>query len=231
MERYSIITQKRPREIVLLRGSGCVYRQCTFCDYFTDSCADPAANFALNRAVLDRVIGRYGDLEVINSGSVFELDADTLAYIRTLCAEKQIRTVHFEAHSLYRSRIPELRQRFAPVSLKLKLGLETFDFDLRETVLHKGIPLTDPAEIAADFEEANFLFGIAGQTEASMCKDIELGLAYFERICINLMCENSTVVRPDPGVLELFMRKIYPTVQADPRVDILIQNTDFGVGD
>ena len=62
MERYSIIREKRPREIVLLRGSGCVYRRCTFCDYHLDCCPDPEANFALNREVLGRVTGEYGEL-------------------------------------------------------------------------------------------------------------------------------------------------------------------------
>lgn len=72
MERYNIIEEKNKREIVLLRGSGCVYKKCTFCDYYSDSCKDPGENFALNRAVLQFVTGKYGDLEVINSGSVFE---------------------------------------------------------------------------------------------------------------------------------------------------------------
>lgn len=74
MERYSLIKDKQPREIVLLRGAGCVYKRCTFCDYHTDCDQDTAANFRLNQAVLDRVTGLFGELEVINSGSVFELD-------------------------------------------------------------------------------------------------------------------------------------------------------------
>lgn len=36
MERYSVITNKNPREIVLLRGSGCKWRRCAFCDYHLD---------------------------------------------------------------------------------------------------------------------------------------------------------------------------------------------------
>ena len=81
MERYSIINEKNSREIVLLRGSGCVYRKCIFCDYYTDRCSDEDENFRLNKAVLEKVTGIFGDLEVINSGSVFELDKKTLDFI------------------------------------------------------------------------------------------------------------------------------------------------------
>ena len=85
MERYSVIKEKNSREIVLLRGKGCVYKKCTFCDYYEDACADETENFLLNRSVLDRVTGIYGELEIINSGSVFELDEQTVSYINEIC--------------------------------------------------------------------------------------------------------------------------------------------------
>ena len=231
MERYSVISEKNPREIVLLRGSGCVYRKCSFCDYYLDSCPDAAANFALNREVLSRVTGAFGQLEVINSGSVFELDGETLALLERLCGEKDIRTLHFESHWLYRERISRLRARFSPVELKLKLGLETFDFALREGMLRKGIPQEDPAALARGFDEANLLFGLPGQTAESMERDMALGLRYFQRLCVNLFCPNGTPLRPDPAAVKAFMERIYPAYRENPRVDILIQNTDFGVGD
>ncbi len=61
MERYSVITQKNKREIVLLRGSGCAYRRCAFCDYHFDCCAGERENFRLNKSVLDRVTGALGN--------------------------------------------------------------------------------------------------------------------------------------------------------------------------
>lgn len=226
-----MIEEKNKREIVLLRGSGCVYRKCTFCDYYSDSSANLRENDALNRAVLSEVSGKYGNLEVINSGSVFELGQATLREIKRVCAEKGVRTLHFEAHYLYRNRIPELRRFFEGCDVKMKLGLETFDYEFRENVLKKGISEREPAAIAEAFEEANFLFGIAGQTTESMQSDIELGLRYFERICINLMCRNSTAVQPDAEVIRGFTERLYPLYRDDTRVDILLNNTDFGVGD
>ena len=192
MERYSKINDKRKREIVLLRGSGCVYKKCAFCDYFQDSCKSEHENFLLNSQVLQHVEGAYGDLEVINSGSVFELDKNTLDLIKQIAKKKGIKTLHFEAHYLYRDKIPALRKEFDDFDLKMKLGLETFDYEFRENILKKGIAEKDPQIIACDFDEANFLFGVKGQSVDSMKYDIELGLELFERICINIMCKNST---------------------------------------
>lgn len=231
MERYNIIEAKNKREIVLLRGRGCVYKKCTFCDYYSDCCNDANLNYALNKSVLERVTGIYGDLEVINSGSVFELDKDTLRLIKKVCREKKISTIHFEAHYLYRDKIPSLRKEFEDFNLKMKLGLETFDYDFRENVLKKGIKSKEPCVISMHFDEANFLFGIKGQSLESMRRDIELGLEHFERICINIMCSNSTSVVPDKEIIGLFADKLYPVYKDNNRVDILMNNTDFGVGD
>lgn len=231
MDRYSKILEKQPREIVLLRGSGCAYQKCVFCDYHLDQCTDHNANFALNRQVLEHVTGEFGNLEVINSGSVFELDQRTLALIREICHRRGISVLHFESHYLYRKRIPALRQSFPGIRLKMKLGLETFDYAFRENLLKKGIHEHDPAIISRHFQEANLLFGIKGQTLASMESDISLGLCWFERLCINIMCENSTDIKPHPETISLFLRELYPRYKDDSRIDILINNTDFGVGD
>ncbi len=231
MERYNIIENKNKREIVLLRGLGCVYRKCPFCDYHSDSSQNAEENFAINQSVLKRVTGKYGNLEVINSGSVFELDERTMELIKAVCREKNIRTIHFESHYLYRNQIPALRKQFAGFDVKMKIGLETFDYDFREQVLCKGIPERDKAVISEHFEEANFLFGIKGQSMESMRRDMEWGLQYFERICVNIMCENTTDIAPDKQVVKEFVETLYPQYKDNDRVDILLDNTDFGVGD
>ena len=231
MERYSKIEEKRKREIVLLRGSGCVYKKCAFCDYYHDFCKSESENFALNSQVLQNVDGEYGDLEIINSGSVFELDKNTLDFIKQVAKSKGIKTLHFESHYLYKDKIPALRKEFCDFDLKLKLGLETFDYELREKILKKGIQEKSPCVIAEHFDEANFLFGIKGQSVDTMKKDIQLGLEYFERICINIMCQNTSKILPDKAVIDAFVRDIYPLYKDDGRVDILLNNTDFGVGE
>ena len=37
MERYSVIKEKNPREIVLLKGFSCAYGKCAFCNYILDN--------------------------------------------------------------------------------------------------------------------------------------------------------------------------------------------------
>ena len=231
MQRYSVIEDKKKREIVLLRGSGCVHKKCIFCDYYLDSCKDEALNFALNKEVLDQVSGEYGELEAINSGSVFELDKNTLDYIKKICKEKGIKTLHFEAHYLYRKRIPKLREEFKDFDVKMRIGVETFDYHLREDILCKGIAESNPQVIAQGFDEVNLLFGLSGQSVESMERDMELALENFARVYVNIMCDNTTAVKPDKEVIGKFMQYIYPKYVGDSRVDILINNTDFGVGE
>lgn len=230
MQRYGVIDNKRKREIVLLRGSGCAYKRCAFCDYYLDSDVDCAANYALNAEVLAKVGGIYGELEVINSGSVFKLDGDTLREIARVCRDKDIKVLHFEAHYLYRNRIAKFKERFKDFDVKFRLGLETFDFDFRENVLKKGIFERSADVIAEYFDEVNLLFGISGQNVESMQNDLELALKYFERAYVNIMCGNSTEIKPDEKVVEDFVKYIYPKYADDERVDILLKNTDFGVG-
>lgn len=232
LTRYSEITEKNRREIVLLRGSGCKWRRCTFCDYHLDFSLDEDSNFALNHGVLKQVTGKYGKLEVINSGSFVDLDAETVSLILEICIEKKISEIHFECHWMHRDAVPALRRTFEAhgIQVKLKIGVETFDSQYREQVLRKGIGETSPARIAACFDEVCLLFGLDDQTEDSMRYDIETGLTYFERVCINIMVENTTKIQPNPSVIDIFMRKLYPLYRDNKRVDILLNNTDFGVG-
>lgn len=227
MKRYAQIEEKNKREIVLLQGSGCKYKQCSFCDYYLDVGDE---SFELNSKVLDQVSGKYGVLEVINSGSFDEIDSKSMRKILEVAREKKIHTLIFECHYLYRNKIASLKEFFKGFEVKIKLGLESFDYALREGVLKKGIKPNEPKEIAKDFNEANFLIGIQSQSEAMIRKDIELGLEHFERICLNVMCDNSKM-KADREVIKIFLDKIYPSIKNHPRIDILLENTDFGVGE
>ena len=113
-ERYSFIKDKNPREIVLLRGSGCRWRRCRFCNYHLDFSHDQAANDRLNFDVLSRVAGITGVLEVINSGSFSDLSENTLAEIVRICEEKTSSVCTSNATG----RIARRSRRFAPVSLR-----------------------------------------------------------------------------------------------------------------
>lgn len=231
-ERYSVIREKNKREIVMLRGSGCKWKRCAFCDYHFDASQDEEANFRLNEQELNKVTGLYHKLEVINSGSFCDLDERTIEKIIAVCKEKEIGEIHFECHWIHRREAADFRKRFADQGMivKIKTGIETFDQHMRQDVMKKGLPENDPEVIAQYFDEACFLFGLSGQTEASMRYDIETGLAHFERLCLNVMVENTTSIKPDPDVIKVFRERIYPDYIENERVDILMENTDFGVG-
>lgn len=232
-QRYSRIDEKNKREILLLRGSGCQWRRCRFCDYHLDFCKDEAENFALNSRILQNVTGIYGVLETINSGSFTDLDEKTVDLIEKTCLQHQIHTLHFESHWMHRFQLEALRRRFAAVGIKVqvKIGVETFDALFRESYLDKGIDTDSPAEIAEYFDEVCLLQGIPGQTCESMKQDIETGLKYFNRVCINVMCPNTKPIQPDPRVIDLFVKQLYPRYINNDRVDILIDNLDFGIGE
>ncbi len=203
MERYAEITEKRKREIALLRGRGCAY---------------------------EHVTGKCGDWEIINIGSVIESDGRMLELIKDICRTRKIGTFYFESHYMCGNKLDSMRGYFGGIDTEFKPGVETFDRDLRENVLKKGIAESDPSVIARGFDEADFLFGIMGQTVESMRRDIEPGLEHFERICVNLIYGNSTPVKPDGKVVEIFVRELNPIYAGCDRVDIPINNTDFEVG-
>ena len=230
--RYAVINEKNPREIVMLRGLGCSWRRCRFCDYHLDFSQDGKANSALNRKQLEKVTGIHGKLEVINSGSFVDLDEDTLALITKTCVSRGIGQIHFECHWRHRKEIAPFRKSFAVhgIELKIKTGVETFDSLFRESYLSKGIDTDSPEEIAQFFDEVCLLQGLPGQTAESMDRDIQTGLAFFERVCVNIMQENKRPIKPDPGVIGIFARELYPKYIDNDRVDILMENTAFGVG-
>lgn len=230
--RYSVITDKNPREIVLLRGSGCRYKKCRFCDYHLDFSRNEKENFELNKGILSKVTGIYQSLEVINSGSFPELDIETMKEIENVCVRKGITQLRFEVHWMYHKHVKKWKEHFKEkgIILKIKMGVETFDEAFRKDVFDKGMEHVLPEEIASVADEVYLLFGVTGQTLESMTEDIETGLKLFERICINIMVENSTEIHPDNNVIEMFMKNLYPKYIDNPRVDILLHNTDFGVG-
>lgn len=233
LKRYSVITEKNPREIVLLRGTGCKWRRCKFCDYHLDFSLDTKSNYELNKKILSNVTGKFKILEVINSGSFSDLDEYTFTLIKELCVDKEIIDVYFECHWADRYNIAHLKEEFKilGITAQTKGGVETFDKDYRESIFFKGIESDSPAELAKYYDQVCLLFGVKGQTEASMGNDLEIALKYFNRVCINIMIENGTEVKPDTEVIELFKKKIYPYCIHNPRVDVLLSNTDFGVGE
>ena len=227
MDRYALIHTKLPREFVLLQGTGCRWRQCTFCDYHTDVSADP---YTINRPVLQQVTGQYGVLDVINSGSALELDEQTLELIRQVVRDKHIHTLWFEAHYMYRHRLSRFAEQFEGVTVKFRCGIETFDAELRDH-WHKGVPSTvTPEDVARYFHGVCLLCCTEGETRQHILDDIAIARRYFEYFSVNLFCNNGTSLRRDEALAQWFVQEVYPTLRDIDGIEVLIGNTDLGVG-
>lgn len=229
MERYNLITNKNPREIVLLKGYPCAWGKCTFCDYTNDNSENEAEMTALNNKVLSMVTGSAGVLEVINSGSCFELPKATLIAIRKIIKEKNIRRLFFESHWMYRFKLQKMRE-FMGIPITFKIGVETFDNDFREKVLNKHAFFRTPEEVAAYFDSPCLMVCVKGQTKEMIDNDIMILKKYFKLGTVNVFTDNTTSVKQDPAMAAWFADK-YAYLNEDPSIEVLYNNTDFGVGD
>lgn len=229
MNRYSVIRGNFPREFLLLQGTGCRWGKCTFCDYHGDTSDTP---FSVNRKVLEQVTGKYGVLDIINSGSAMELDPETISEIRKVVKDKCIHTIWFEAHYMYRHRLADFARQFQPAVVKFRCGVETFDPLLRSR-WQKGIGHDVTAKDIARYFHGLCLLcctDTPGDTRERLLQDIELAEEYFEYYSINVFCHNSSSIRCNNDMLRWFLAEVYPPLQKSSKAEVLIENTDLGVG-
>ena len=227
MERYALIHTVLPREFVLLQGMGCRWKRCIFCDYHGDVSADP---FAVNKDVLTQVLGVYGVLDVINSGSAMELDEQTVEMIKQVVKEKKIHTLWFETHYMYKNQLAKFAEQFDGVEVKFRCGVESFDGKLRQR-WKKGMAVSVTAEdVAKYFQGVCLLCCTEGDNKSRILSDIALAEQYFEYASVNVFCENTTAIKRDEELAKWFVEQVYPTFKQSKKIEILINNTDLGVG-
>lgn len=227
MQRYSLITEKFPREFLLLQGTGCRWAKCTFCDYHSDASQSP---FKTNKEVLEQVTGEYGVLDIINSGSAMELDDDTIEMIKHVVKSKGIKTLWFEAHYMYRHKLADFAKQFAPATVKFRCGIESFDPLLRAN-WKKGVPASvTPNDVAKYFKGICLLCCCVGDTKERIINDIAIAREKFEYFSVNLFCNNSTDVKRDDELCSWFVNELYHSLKNDTQAEVLIENCDLGVG-
>lgn len=229
MDRYSVIENKNKREIVLLKAFPCVWGKCSFCDYISDNSKSREEINELNFEVLKSVNGKYKILEVINSGSCFEIPEETLLKIKEVIQEKSIEKLFLESHWCYRNRLQEMRD-FFKVPITFKIGVETFDYHLRNEVLNKNAKFNSPEEVKEFFDSPCLMVGIKGQTKDMIEKDIEITLKHFSHGTINIFTPNTSKLERDEELINWFKEK-YSYLNNYPNIEVLYNNTDFGVGD
>ncbi|WP_300621861.1 radical SAM protein [uncultured Fusobacterium sp.] len=228
--RYNKIENKHKREIVLLKSFPCKYGKCSFCNYIEDNSIDENEINKVNLEVLKEITGEYGVLEVINSGSVFELPKQTLAEIKKIVIEKNIKTLYFEIYYGYTKRLNEIRNYFEGIDIRFRMGLETFDNEYRIKGYNKNFTLNENQliELGKEVYSVCLLICTKGQTKEMIKRDIELGLKYFKGITINIFIDNGTIVKRDNELVKWFIEN-YSYLINDERVELLIDNKDLGV--
>ena len=227
MNRYSRIENNFPREFLLLQGLGCKWRKCTFCNYYEDA---STSAYETNRPILEQVTGEFGVLDIINSGSAMELDSQTIALIKEVVKRKHIHTLWFEAHYMYRNRLDAFAAQFPGITVKFRCGVETFDGALRQQ-WNKGMTASvTPEQIAEKFHGVCLLCCTEGETRERILADIATADRLFEYFSVNVFCNNSTPVKRDEELAKWFANEVYPKIKDNPKIEVLIDNTDLGVG-
>lgn len=229
MDRYNMIENKNNREIVLLKSFPCVWGKCTFCDYIEDNSQNEEDMNNLNFKVLENITGKYGVLEVINSGSCFEIPKATLDRIKEIIIEKNIKKIFLESHWCYKNRLTEMRE-FFNIPIVFKIGVESFDYDFREKVLNKNAKFRNVEDIKKYFKSVCIMVGIKGQTKEMIKRDIDIVLNNFDYATINIYTENTTPLKRDEELIKWFNEE-YRFLEKMDQIEVLFENTDFGVGD
>ncbi len=229
MRRYARITQKLPREIVLLRGLPCIWSKCTFCDYIDDNTDDLGEIQRVADEELAKVTGEFGRLEVINSGSIQELPEEVRIQIKELLAAKSIEEFICESYWAYRKEFDAARSYFG-VPTRIKLGVETFDDHLRNDVLNKAMPFDGPEDVARFTDTICLMVGLKGQTREIIKQDMDILLNHFKYGCVNLFTENSKSAGLMDEEIKQWFTDHYGFLEDLENIEVLWNNTDFGVG-
>jgi hypothetical protein len=225
MKRYGIVTEKLPREVVLLQSiGGCSYGKCAYCDYKDDYAPTALSAIAVNRAALDNVTGTSSVLEVLNSASFSELPADNILDIFDICQKHSINTLITEQYWAFRGAIPRYKTMFGRIGVDIKFicGVETFDENYRENVLKKGMPNVSAEKIALYYSWVNLLFGITGQSLDKLKQDIDMAFSLFERVNLCIFENNTTNLKRDNRLInELYNSAFFAELKNNPRIEIL----------
>ncbi len=234
MKRYITIDDQdnilnaEKREMVLLKANPCCHRRhCKFCDYYLDNVGlKPDEIISFNKEVLSNVSGKFGLLEVINSGSVFELPSSTINEIMNLAIKKNISTIYFESFPGYMKKIPTLKSLFLKngITLRFRVGLETFNEEFRVNVLGKKIYNSLIHDIEEVYYSTCLIVGIEGQSKKDIINDIDEGLAHFKKITINVFCKNTTKIGIDYSLIQWFKEYAIQNLQGNDRIEIFLDN-------
>ena len=86
------------------------------------------------------------------------------------------------------------------------------------------------ADVARYFKGVCLLCCTDGDNRERILNDIELAKKHFEYFSVNLFCENGTSVHRNEELARWFIIEVLPQIKSIPGIEILVDNTDLGVG-
>lgn len=116
------------------------------------------------------------------------------------------------------------------VPIVFKIGVETFDNEFRQKYLNKNAGFETLEEVAEWFDSPCLMVGIKGQTKEMIDYDIQMLKERFRLGTVHVFTNNTTDVVRDEELIRWFLQK-YDCLRENPTVEVLYENTDFGVGD
>ena len=131
---------------------------------------------------------------------------------------------------MYRHRLQEFAAQFAPATVKFRCGIESFDGKQR-TEWNKGIAESvQPEDVARYFDGVCLLCCTEGDSRQRILSDIATAKQYFEYASVNVFNNNTTNIKQDKELAQWFENEVYPALINDNCIEVLINNTDLGVG-
>ena len=95
----------------------------------------------------------------------------------------------------------------------------------------KGIsPEVTPQDVAEYFQGVCLLCGTQGESKERILSDIRIARKHFEYFSVNLFCNNHTPIKRDETLVKWFIQEVYPSLKDEERIEVLLNNTDLGVG-
>ena len=85
-------------------------------------------------------------------------------------------------------------------------------------------------DVAKYFQGVCLLCCTEGDSKERILSDIAMAEKYFEYASVNVFCENTTNVKRDDALVDWFVEEVYPKLKQSKKIEILINNTDLGVG-
>ena len=131
---------------------------------------------------------------------------------------------------MYRKQLARFAEQFEGVEVKFRCGIESFDASLRGQ-WNKGVKdAVLPGDVARYFQGVCLLCCTEGDSRERILRDIALAKAYFEYASVNVFSENTTAVKRDEALVRWFVDEVCPQLKDSDKIEILINNTDLGVG-